>query len=63
MAEIERHPERFIIAGPGFAKDNLKDFIKKRKPDLISRITFESVSYAERSGVNRPSSAVGSPTA
>ncbi|MEW6749022.1 MAG: mRNA surveillance protein pelota [Candidatus Micrarchaeota archaeon] len=51
-AEIERHPERFIVAGPGFAKDNLKDFIKKRKPELLSRITFESVSYAERSGVN-----------
>jgi protein pelota len=52
MAEIERHPERFVVAGPGFAKDNLKDFISKRKPELLKRITFESVSYAERSGVN-----------
>ncbi len=52
MAEIERHPEKFIVAGPGFAKDNLKDFISKRKPELLERIVFESVSYAERSGVN-----------
>jgi protein pelota len=51
-AEIERHPERFVVAGPGFAKDNLKDFIARRKPELLKRIVFESVSYAERSGVN-----------
>jgi len=52
MAEIERQPEKFVVAGPGFAKDNLKKFISKKKPELLSRITFESVSYAERSGVN-----------
>lgn len=52
MAEIDRHPERFVVAGPGFAKENLKAFISKRKPELLKRITFESVSYAERSGVN-----------
>jgi protein pelota len=51
-SEIERHPERYIVAGPGFSKDNLKSFITKRKPDLLKRITFENVSYAERSGVN-----------
>jgi protein pelota len=52
MAEIERHSERFIVAGPGFAKENLKKFIERRKPELLRRIVFESVSYAERSGVN-----------
>jgi protein pelota len=52
MAEIERHPEKFIVAGPGFTKDNLRDFLSKRKPELLKKITFESVSYAERSGVN-----------
>jgi protein pelota len=52
MAEIEHHPEKFVVAGPGFAKDNLKSFIQKRKPELLPRIVFESVSYAERSGVN-----------
>ncbi|MCI0503982.1 mRNA surveillance protein pelota [Candidatus Micrarchaeota archaeon] len=51
-AEIERHPERYVVAGPGFAKENLKKFIEKRKPELLKRIVFENVSYAERSGVN-----------
>ncbi|MEW6723143.1 MAG: mRNA surveillance protein pelota [Candidatus Micrarchaeota archaeon] len=51
-AEIERHPEKYIVAGPGFAKDNLRKFMEKRKPDLLKRVVFESVSYAERSGVN-----------
>jgi protein pelota len=45
--EIERHPEKFVVAGPGFTK-----FISERKPDLLKRIVFETVSYAERSGVN-----------
>ncbi len=52
MKEIERHPEKFIVAGPGFTKDNLKKFIQQRKPELVKRIVFESCSYAERSGVN-----------
>jgi len=52
MAEVERHKERFVIAGPGFAKENLKKFIEKRKAELLKKIIFESVSYAERSGVN-----------
>ncbi len=51
-AEIEKHPERYVIAGPGFTKENLRDFIKKRKPELLSRLSFESCSYAERNGVN-----------
>lgn len=52
MAEIERHPEKFVIAGPGFTRENLRGFIEKRRPELLRRIVFESVSYAERSGVN-----------
>ncbi|MFH1785476.1 MAG: mRNA surveillance protein pelota [Candidatus Micrarchaeota archaeon] len=52
MAEIERHSEKFVVAGPGFTKENLKKFIEKRKPELLKKIIFESVSYAERSGVN-----------
>ncbi|MBU0532728.1 mRNA surveillance protein pelota [Candidatus Micrarchaeota archaeon] len=52
MAEVERQPEKFVIAGPGFSKENLKAFIQKRKPELLKRIIFESVSYAERNGVN-----------
>lgn len=52
MAEVERHTEKFVIAGPGFAKENLKKFISQRKPELLKKIIFESVSYAERNGVN-----------
>jgi protein pelota len=51
-AEIEKHPERYVIAGPGFTKENLREFIKKRNPGLLKRISFENCSYAERSGVN-----------
>ncbi len=51
-SEIERHEEKYVVAGPGFAKENLKDFIKQKKPELLKRIIFESVSYAERNGVN-----------
>jgi len=50
-AEIEKHEGRYVVAGPGFTKDNLKKFLEKRKPELLQRITFESCSYAERSGV------------
>ncbi len=52
MAEIESKPEKYVVAGPGFAKDNLKKFISHKKPELLRRIVFENVSYAERSGVN-----------
>ncbi|MBD3390091.1 mRNA surveillance protein pelota [Candidatus Micrarchaeota archaeon] len=49
---ISKHPERFIVAGPGFAKDGLKDFIKEKYPKLLERVSFESCSTAEKSGVN-----------
>ncbi len=49
---IHGHPENFIVAGPGFAKDGLKDFIKEKYPDLMERVAFESCSTSERSGVN-----------
>jgi protein pelota len=51
-AEIEKHEERYVVAGPGFTKENLKKFLEKRKPELLKRITFENCSYAERSGVD-----------
>lgn len=51
-AEIEKHSERYVIAGPGFTKDNMRAFIQRKKPDLLKRVSFESCSYAERSGVN-----------
>jgi protein pelota len=51
-AEIERHPEKYVVAGPGFTRDNLKKFISQKYPDLLKRIIWETCSYAERSGVN-----------
>ena len=51
-AEIERHPERYVVAGPGFTRDNLKKFMEQRYPDVGKRIIWETCSYAERAGVN-----------
>lgn len=51
-AEIARHPERYVVAGPGFTKDNFRKFLSQRQPELLKRLTFDSCSYAERSGVN-----------
>src|SRR3989338_9122026 len=51
-AEIEKHEERYVVAGPGFTKDNLKKFIEDKNSKLLNKISFESCSYAERSGVN-----------
>ena len=48
---VSTHPEKFIVAGPGFAKDGLKKFIKEKFPDLLERVSFESCSTSERSGV------------
>lgn len=48
---ISKYPEKFIVAGPGFAKDGLKEFLKEKYPDLLSRISFENCSTAEKSGV------------
>jgi protein pelota len=49
---ISKYPERFIVAGPGFAKDGLKGFVKEKYPDLLARISFENCSTSEKSGVN-----------
>ncbi|HNT61093.1 MAG TPA: hypothetical protein PKJ97_03895, partial [Candidatus Bilamarchaeaceae archaeon] len=51
-AYVSSSKEKFIVAGPGFAKDGLKSFIQKKDPPLLQRIVFESCSYAERSGVS-----------
>lgn len=51
-SDIEKHEEKYVVAGPGFAKDNFKKFLEKKKPELLKRIIFESCSYAERNGVN-----------
>lgn len=48
---LEKAEGKVVVAGPGFAKDNLKAFIQQKKPELLKRIIFESCSYAEPSGV------------
>lgn len=50
-AEIARHEEKYVIAGPGFTKDNLKEFIASKNSSLLKRIAFENVSYAEKNGM------------
>lgn len=51
MREIEAHEERYIIAGPGFEKDNFKEYLEKKNPNLVKRVVFEHVNYAERNGI------------
>jgi protein pelota len=44
--------EKIVIAGPGFEKENLFNFIKSRNKELASKIILEQVSSATRSGLN-----------
>ena len=41
-----------ILAGPGFAKDDLYKLIKDKKLDIIKKIFVDSVSYTGRVGIN-----------
>ncbi len=43
--------EKIIVAGPGFAKDNIKKYLTQKNPALLKRLFFESVSNATKSGV------------
>lgn len=52
MKEIEMHEERYVVAGPGFEKDNFRKYLERKNPELLKRIVFENVSYAERNGVS-----------
>jgi len=49
--ELERCQGTVIIAGPGFAKENLYNMIKNEKPALAKRVKIASASNNERSGV------------
>lgn len=51
-AEIAGHEERYVVAGPGFEKDNFRKYLERKNAELLKRIVFENVSYAERNGVN-----------
>ena len=47
----EKEFEFLIIAGPGFAKENLMNLIKKKESELIGKITVGSVSYPGEAGI------------
>ena len=40
IGEIDRHPEKYLVAGPGFTKENLRSYINKKNPLLLKRIVF-----------------------
>ena len=50
--EVESREERYIVAGPGFEKDNFKKYLERKNSELLKRIVFENASYAERNGVS-----------
>jgi len=43
---------KILIAGPGFTKDNFKEYIKKNNPKIYPKLFFDSCSYAERNGIS-----------
>lgn len=43
---------KIIVAGPGFGKENLMNFITQKDPKLMGKIVLEHCSYAERTGIN-----------
>ncbi|RLG20125.1 mRNA surveillance protein pelota, partial [Candidatus Micrarchaeota archaeon] len=52
MNKISKYKHRIIIAGPGFDKDNFKKFVKAQEPELLKRLSFESCSNPEITGVH-----------
>jgi protein pelota len=50
-AYISKHQEKFIVAGPGFAKDGLREFMREKYPKELGRVSFENCSTSEKSGV------------
>lgn len=51
LSEISSLDGPIIIAGPGFTKDNMKNFISQKSPDLVKRIFFDSCSYVGPNGI------------
>ncbi|MCD6279399.1 mRNA surveillance protein pelota [Candidatus Micrarchaeota archaeon] len=43
--------DKFIVAGPGFVKDDFKDILDKKYPDLAKKVWMESCSYVEPNGI------------
>jgi protein pelota len=52
QAALERDAAvRVVIAGPGFAAEDFKKHLARRKPELLEKASFEHCSTAERSGI------------
>jgi len=51
MAKISKYKHRIIVAGPGFDKDNFKKFVAGEDEELLKRLSFESCSNSEISGI------------
>ena len=50
MAAIEEG-EKVIVAGPGFAVEDFRKFVSKKKPSLLKKCFFDHASNAEKTGV------------
>ncbi len=44
--------DALIIAGPGFQKDNFKEYMTERAPELLRKTVFEHASSAEKSALS-----------
>jgi protein pelota len=51
IRELESKQVRWIVAGPGFHKDNFKKYVSEKAPKLMGMLHFEGASNSERSAV------------
>ncbi len=51
MENLEGRSEYIVIAGPGFEKENLLNYIKEKNPDLSKKTILEQASDTGRSGI------------
>lgn len=52
LAALERsEAPRVVVAGPGFAAEDFKKYVSRKKPELLEKVSFEHCSTAERSGI------------
>ncbi|MBI4015514.1 MAG: mRNA surveillance protein pelota [Candidatus Aenigmarchaeota archaeon] len=50
---LKKRPERHIVlAGPGFAKDELKNILREKEKELFSKLTVERVYETEEAGLS-----------
>jgi len=51
LLDLIKESKKTIVAGPGFAPESFKDYIKDRAPQILKSISFAHSSTAERSGI------------